>query len=65
MPLENFAPNMKGKCIYTLPVWYLTSSMNIFTDFITFIVPMAPVGKLQLRLRQRVLLLCLFCLGFL
>jgi len=56
---------MRGNCIYTLPVWYLTSSMNILTDFITFIVPIAPVLKLKLRLRQRLLLLCLFCLGFL
>ncbi|KAF2116650.1 hypothetical protein BDV96DRAFT_645067 [Lophiotrema nucula] len=64
-PLTLFEPKMSGKCIWALPVWYLTSSMNIVTDFIIFVIPIIPVLKLQMRTRQKVLLLGLFCLGFL
>ncbi|KAF2689367.1 hypothetical protein K458DRAFT_462316 [Lentithecium fluviatile CBS 122367] len=63
-PLENFEPKMTGKCIYSLPVWYLTSSMNIVTDFLIFIIPIIPVLKLQMGVKKKALLLCLFCLGF-
>ncbi|KAF2659433.1 hypothetical protein K491DRAFT_675652 [Lophiostoma macrostomum CBS 122681] len=63
-PLTIFVPGMTGKCIDSLPVWYLTSSMNIITDFMIFIIPIMPVLKLQMRTRQKILLLCLFCLGF-
>lgn len=80
-PLTAFATSMVGKCIYTLPVWCkqnylllcerglifsdLTSCMNILTDFMVFIIPIVPVLKLQMRTRQKLLLLALFCLGFL
>ncbi|KAF2740976.1 hypothetical protein EJ04DRAFT_419179, partial [Polyplosphaeria fusca] len=64
MPLETVVPSMAGKCIWTLPVWYLTSCMNIATDFGIFVIPIFPVFKLQMRTRQKVLLLGLFCLGF-
>ncbi|KAF2005227.1 hypothetical protein P154DRAFT_355700 [Amniculicola lignicola CBS 123094] len=64
MPLTAFTPKMVNKCIDSLPVWYLTSCMNIVTDFIIFAIPVVPVAKLQMRARQKVLLLGLFCLGF-
>lgn len=79
-PLTAFATSMVGKCIYTLPIWCkqnsllreceltssdLTSCMNILTDFMVFVIPIVPVLKLQMRTRQKLLLLALFCLGFL
>ncbi|KAF2712012.1 hypothetical protein K504DRAFT_363733, partial [Pleomassaria siparia CBS 279.74] len=63
-PLTTFSTSMVGKCIYTLPVWYLTSVMNIITDFMVFTIPVYPVVKLQMRMRQKMLLLALFGLGF-
>ncbi|KAF2639176.1 hypothetical protein P280DRAFT_55674 [Massarina eburnea CBS 473.64] len=63
-PLSIFFPVMVGHCIYQLPVWYLTSILNIVTDFMIFIIPVSPVLKLQLRVGQKIMLLCLFCLGF-
>ncbi|ORY07925.1 hypothetical protein BCR34DRAFT_630871 [Clohesyomyces aquaticus] len=64
IPLSIIAPNMVGKCIYTLPIWYLTSSMNIATDFMIFSVPVPPVLKLQMRSKQKIMLCGLFGLGF-
>lgn len=65
VPLTAFLPSMIGKCIYTLPVWYLTSCMNIVTDFMIFLIPVFPVLKLQMGSKQKGMLLGLFCLGFL
>ncbi|PSN69649.1 hypothetical protein BS50DRAFT_446823, partial [Corynespora cassiicola Philippines] len=45
-------------------VWYTTSSMNIVTDFMIFIVPIPPIFKLQMWTRQKLALIGLFCLGF-
>lgn len=56
---------MANKCIYTLPVWYLTSAMNIVTDFLIFGIPIIPVIRLRISRSKKYLLLCLFCLGFL
>ncbi|KAF2017379.1 hypothetical protein BU24DRAFT_149608 [Aaosphaeria arxii CBS 175.79] len=63
-PLTSFLPSMEGKCIYTLPVWYLTSCMNIVTDFVVFLIPVIPVLKLHMGSKQKGMLLGLFCLGF-
>ena len=64
-PLSTLRPSMEGHCIPTMPVWYLTSAMNIFTDFIIFSVPLPSVVKLQIRTKQKWLLGALFSLGFL
>ncbi|KAF2749001.1 hypothetical protein M011DRAFT_475753 [Sporormia fimetaria CBS 119925] len=63
-PLTIFKPHMKGKCIYSLPIWYLTSGMNIVTDFLIFGIPIHPVLQLRISKRKKLLLLGLFCLGF-
>ncbi|KAH8723286.1 hypothetical protein GQ44DRAFT_774116 [Phaeosphaeriaceae sp. PMI808] len=64
VPLELIIPKMADKCLSTLPIWYLTSSMNIVTDFMIFIVPVPAVIKLHMGKRQKILLCGLFCLGF-
>ncbi|KAF2466018.1 uncharacterized protein BDR25DRAFT_238612 [Lindgomyces ingoldianus] len=63
-PLAAIVPKMADKCISPLPIWYLTSSMNIVTDFMIFVIPVPSVLKLQMRTRQKLLLCALFCLGF-
>jgi hypothetical protein len=65
IPLSLIAPHMANHCITTLPIWYLTSCMNIVTDFIVFSIPLPSVIKLQLRKKQKILIACLFSLGFL
>lgn len=64
IPLTSILPHMADKCIYTLPVWYLTSAMNIVTDFLIFGIPVIPVIQLRISRSKKYLLLCLFCLGF-
>lgn len=65
IPLVVFLPKMTDKCIYSLPVWYLTSAMNILTDFIIFFIPIVPVCRLRISSQKKILLLFLFSLGFL
>lgn len=65
IPLSVIISRMAGRCINTLPIWYLTSTMNIVTDFIVLIIPLPSIVKLQLAKKQKILLICLFSLGFL
>jgi hypothetical protein len=65
IPLTAFLPHLSSRCISSLPVWYLTSSMNIVTDFMIFFIPIIPVLRLRISSRKKILLLFLFSLGFL
>jgi hypothetical protein len=65
VPVSIIYPKMADKCIQSLIVWYLTSIMNIVTDFIVFLVPMPAIRSLQLRRKQKILVTGIFCLGFL
>lgn len=64
-PVSVFFPHQKDICITSLVVWYLTSIMNIVTDFIVFMVPMPAIRSLQLRRKQKLLVISVFGLGFL
>ncbi|KAK3342001.1 hypothetical protein B0T25DRAFT_438833, partial [Lasiosphaeria hispida] len=64
IPTSIFIPSQAALCIDSLTVWYLTSIMNIVTDFIVFMVPMPAIRSLQLPRRQKVLVASIFCLGF-
>ncbi|CAK7199777.1 hypothetical protein SEUCBS139899_002460 [Sporothrix eucalyptigena] len=64
IPVSIFIPSMASKCIASLVVWYLTSIMNIVTDFIIFMVPIPAIRNLRLPLRQKILVMSIFCLGF-
>ncbi|KIH93894.1 hypothetical protein SPBR_06033 [Sporothrix brasiliensis 5110] len=64
IPVSLFVPSMAATCIESLVVWYLTSIMNIVTDFVLFLVPIPAVRQLRLPLRQKALVMSLFCLGF-
>ncbi|KAK0719245.1 hypothetical protein B0H67DRAFT_486181 [Lasiosphaeris hirsuta] len=64
IPTSIFIPSQAAVCIDSLTVWYLTSIMNIVTDFIVFMVPMPAIRSLQLPRRQKVLVASIFCLGF-
>ena len=63
-PVPMFIPSMQGHCVDSLTVWYLTSIMNIVTDFIIFLTPMPAIKHLQLRRKQKILVGGIFGLGF-
>ncbi|OAA65340.1 hypothetical protein SPI_02127 [Niveomyces insectorum RCEF 264] len=64
IPVSIFIPSRANECIPSLIVWYLTSIMNIATDFIIFLVPIPAVRNLRLPLRQKALVMSIFGLGF-
>lgn len=65
VPVMYVIPSAADHCLDTLPIWYLSSGMNIFTDFSILLIPIPSVLKLQLRRKQKLMLLAIFCLGFL
>jgi hypothetical protein len=66
LPLASIVPSMKGRCLAVDPVWYLSSAMNIVTDFVVFLIPLPAIITLRTKgKRQKVLLLVVFSLGFL
>lgn len=64
-PYSVINPSMVGRCLDTLPIWYLTGAMSMATDFAIFCIPLPAAWKLQLRRRQKLMVLGIFCLGFL
>ncbi|KAK3693293.1 hypothetical protein B0T22DRAFT_37389 [Podospora appendiculata] len=63
-PVALFIPSQGAVCIDSLAVWYLTSIMNIVTDFIIFLVPLPAIYTLQLPRKQKLLVAAVFSLGF-
>jgi hypothetical protein len=64
-PIGDLNPSHQAHCIDTIIIWYLTSVMNIVTDFIIFLTPMKAIKNLQLRPKQKISVAGIFCLGFL
>lgn len=65
IPMGIIIPSHQAICINSLMVWYLTSIMNIVTDFIVFLLPMPAVRNLHLPPKQKLLISSIFGLGFL
>ena len=65
VPLIYIVPSMKGKCLDVLLTFYLTSIMNIVTDFLVFTLPVPAVRKLALPRNQKIIVISIFGLGFL
>ena len=64
VPTSLFIPSQVPVCLDSLTIYYLTSIMNIITDFIVFTVPLPAVKALHLPPRQKILVTSVFCLGF-
>jgi len=64
LPISIIVPSMADTCIDTLPIWYFSSGMSMGTDILIFCIPIPSVVKLQLPLKQRIMVLGIFCLGF-
>lgn len=65
LPISIIVPSMANSCLDTLPIWYFSSGMSMATDMLIFCIPIPSVLKLQLPLKQRIMVLGIFCLGFL
>ncbi|KAK4155078.1 hypothetical protein C8A00DRAFT_13825, partial [Chaetomidium leptoderma] len=64
IPVAIIVPSMTGRCLDTLTVWYFSSTLNIITDFVIFLIPLPCVHNLTMPTRQKVLVFSIFCLGF-
>ncbi len=65
VPISILIPSRADSCIDPAIVWYLTSVMNIVTDFVIFVTPIPAIKALQLRTTQKILVASIFSLGFL
>ncbi len=57
---------MADRCLSSTAIWYSSSALNIVTDFYIFSIPLPSILALTTQtLRQKVVLLLIFSLGFL
>ncbi|KAK0725554.1 hypothetical protein B0H67DRAFT_659165 [Lasiosphaeris hirsuta] len=64
-PIQGFWDSTLGAtCIPNIPQWYINAAGNIITDIAVFVLPLPAIWKLQLGKQQKILLLCIFSLGF-
>jgi hypothetical protein len=65
-PIRKFwTPETPGRCLPLFPRWYVNAGGNITTDVIVFVLPLPVISKLNLAKGHKVVLLGIFCLGFL
>lgn len=65
-PVDKFwNTSVEGTCMPNLPFWYINAAGNIATDLAIFIMPLPVLSRLQLRKKQKYLLMGIFSLGFL
>ncbi|KAL8420481.1 hypothetical protein RB594_003318 [Gaeumannomyces avenae] len=64
LPFAIIVPTMAEKCLATLPIWYISSAMSTATDMLIFCIPLHSVWHLQLPLKQKLMVLGIFGLGF-
>ncbi|KAM0328650.1 hypothetical protein ACHAQA_005062 [Verticillium albo-atrum] len=64
LPISFIVPSMATICLSTLPIWYFSSGMSMATDIFIFCIPIPSVLQLQLPLKQRIIVLGIFGLGF-
>ena len=56
-------PTLGGKCLPTRTPYLISGSLNTFTDFYVFLLPIKSVWNLQLPRRQKIGLLVVFAGG--
>ncbi|KAL7797384.1 hypothetical protein V8C37DRAFT_370928 [Trichoderma ceciliae] len=64
IPVEKqWQPLVPGHCGEAVPFYLTFSSLTIVFDVITLVLPFPVLIKLQMKLRRKIALLCLFALG--
>jgi len=65
-PVAGFWDSSVGAtCIPNIPQWYINAAGNIITDVAVFVLPLPALWKLNLARPQKLILMGIFCLGFL
>lgn len=65
-PVQGFwDTTIKSTCIPDYPFWYINAGGNIITDICVFLLPLPSLSNLKLVKSQKIVLLGIFCLGFL
>ncbi|KAH7114831.1 hypothetical protein EDB81DRAFT_669434 [Dactylonectria macrodidyma] len=64
LPISFLVPSTAGWCLDTLPIWFFSSAMSLATDILIFCIPLPSVLKLQLPIKQKIMVALIFCLGF-
>lgn len=66
IPVASFwNPAVSGHCLQDDALWYSNASLNMLTDMAILIIPIPVLVLLDLPLRQKVALCCIFALGWL
>ncbi|KAL6898910.1 hypothetical protein GGI43DRAFT_72471 [Trichoderma evansii] len=60
---KQWIPTTPGHCGQAVPFYITFSALTIIFDVITLILPFPVLLKLQMKLRRKIALLCLFALG--
>ncbi|KAK2684928.1 hypothetical protein QWA68_016188 [Fusarium oxysporum] len=55
--------NIDAKCIDSNKFWVAYAVLNILTDILVLALPIMPIMKLQMSMREKLLLCCVFLLG--
>jgi len=58
-------PDSDGYCMPFLPAFFAPAVINMITDFGILILPLPAIKSLKLPMRQKIMLFCIFSLGFL
>ncbi|KAF2732919.1 hypothetical protein EJ04DRAFT_496088 [Polyplosphaeria fusca] len=53
------------KCVSIGPIYYVTGALNVFSDFLIFLWPAKDLAKIQISLKQRIILILMFTIGIL
>lgn len=62
---KSWFPNTKGKCLPNDATFYGLAAVTIFFDVIIFFLPIPLLLKLNINLKKKVALVCVFLLGLL
>ncbi|KAH6974392.1 hypothetical protein BKA56DRAFT_675831 [Ilyonectria sp. MPI-CAGE-AT-0026] len=64
IPIEaSWNKNIDGNCIDSNKFWIAYAVMNILTDVMVLVLPIPSIMRLQMSMRDRLLLCCVFLLG--
>jgi hypothetical protein len=63
VPVKFFWGEGEGSCMNRLAFWFSNAALNITTDIIIIAIPMPLIKRLQIPLRQKIILMVVFAFG--
>jgi len=65
-PISGFwDKTITSTCIPNYPFWYINAGGHIMSDVAVFLMPLPSLSRLKLPKQQKLVLIGIFCLGFL